>query len=65
MPIPNEFKDTLNDFVNIFDDVSDTEAPFEIRRICISSNNILGLREREKDLKREKNFLKNRSQGHQ
>ena len=64
MPIPNEFKDTLDNHVNIFNDSFDTEVLFEIKWICISSNNILGLGEREKDLDKKKNFLKNRSQRH-
>ena len=65
MPVPNWFKDTLNNLINSLDDGSNIEAPAKSRQIYMSSNNIPGPGERKKSLNKEKNLLKNRSQGHQ
>lgn len=49
----------LDNFVNSLDDGFNTEALFKIKQICILNNNIFSPREREKNLDKKKNFLKN------
>lgn len=55
----------LDNLVNNLNDGSNTEVLAEARWIYILSNNIFGLRKRERGLNEEKNLLKNQLQGHQ
>lgn len=55
----------LNNLVNSLNDASDSEAQVEAKWIHVSSNKILGFREKEKSLDKEKDFLKNRLQRYQ
>lgn len=61
MPISHQFKDTLDDIIDSFDEGFDTKTSAKLRQIYLSSNDILGPEESKKDLYKERNFLKNRS----
>lgn len=57
--IANQLKNALNNFVDSLDDSFNTEVSAKLRKIYILNNIIFGLREREKNLNRKKNLLKN------
>lgn len=61
LAISNQYKDTLDDFINISDDGLNTEAPAKMRQIYRSSNDISSSKEEDKDFNDERNILRNRS----
>lgn len=65
MAIFNQYKNTLNNFINRSNNSSDTEFSAILRQIDILSNNIPSFENGASNLKRERNLLRNGSQRYQ
>lgn len=64
MPIPNRFKDTLDDLVDSSDDSSDTEPSAILRQVDMLSDGIPGPGDSASGLEEKRDISKNGSQRH-
>lgn len=64
MPILNWLEDTIDNLVNSLNNDFNTKVPAEAKRTHLSSDDVFGPG-KKKSLDGKRNFLKNRSQGHQ
>lgn len=53
----NQYKNTLDDFIDSLDDTSDTEPPAILRQIIMPNGDIPDLRDNASDLKEDGDFL--------